>query len=69
MAFVFEAIFGVVFGIISGLKGKWYDTVSPDRSLLLASGADPVTGLVMNMSLVFSGRYCAGDGGRRPRLL
>ena len=28
MAFCFEAIFGVVFGIISGLKkGKWYDSV------------------------------------------
>ena len=48
MAFVSEAIFGVVFGIISGLKkGKWYDTVILIVSLLLISVPTFVTGFVM----------------------
>ena len=48
MAFGFEAIFGVVFGIISGLKkGKWYDTVILIVSLLLISVPTFVTGFVM----------------------
>ena len=48
MAFAFEAIFGVVFGIISGLKkGKWYDTVILIVSLLLISVPTFVTGFVM----------------------
>ena len=48
MAFVCEAIFGVVFGIISGLKkGKWYDTVILIVSLLLISVPTFVTGFVM----------------------
>ena len=48
MAFVLEAIFGVVFGIISGLKkGKWYDTVILIVSLLLISVPTFVTGFVM----------------------
>ncbi len=48
MAFVFEGIFGVVFGIISGLKkGKWYDTVILIVSLLLISVPTFVTGFVM----------------------
>ena len=48
MAFVVEAIFGVVFGIISGLKkGKWYDTVILIVSLLLISVPTFVTGFVM----------------------
>lgn len=48
MAFVFEAIVGVVFGIISGLKkGKWYDTVILIVSLLLISVPTFVTGFVM----------------------
>ena len=48
MAFVFEAIFGFVFGIISGLKkGKWYDTVILIVSLLLISVPTFVTGFVM----------------------
>ena len=38
MAFVFEAVFGVIFGAISGLnKGKWCDTVILIISLLLIS--------------------------------
>ena len=48
MAFVVEAMFGVVFGIISGLKkGKWYDTVILIVSLLLISVPTFVTGFVM----------------------
>ena len=36
MAFCFEAIFGCVFGAISGLKkGKWYDSVILIVSLLI----------------------------------
>lgn len=53
MAFVFEALFGVVFGIISGLKkGKWYDTVILIVSLLLISVPTFVTG--------FLGQYLFG---------
>ncbi|KFI44730.1 oligopeptide transport system permease protein [Bifidobacterium bohemicum] len=48
MAFVFEALFGVVFGIISGLKkGKWYDAVILIVSLLLISVPTFVTGFLM----------------------
>lgn len=48
MAFVFEAIFGVAFGIISGLKkGKWYDSVILIVSLLLISVPTFVTGFVL----------------------
>ncbi len=47
MAFCFEAIFGVVFGVISGLKkGKWYDSVILIVSLLLISVPTFVTGFV-----------------------
>ncbi|EFA23816.1 ABC transporter permease [Bifidobacterium gallicum] len=47
MAFVFEALFGVVFGVISGLKkGKWYDSVILIVSLLLISVPTFVTGFV-----------------------
>ncbi|KFI68600.1 ABC transporter permease [Bifidobacterium magnum] len=47
MAFCFEAIFGVVFGAISGLKkGKWYDSVILIVSLLLISVPTFVTGFV-----------------------
>ena len=53
MAFVCEAIFGVVFGVISGLKkGKWYDTVILIVSLLLISVPTFVTG--------FLGQYFLG---------
>ena len=52
MAFCFEAIFGVVFGIISGLKkGKWYDSVILVVSLLLISVPTFVTGFVMQYFL------------------
>ena len=52
MAFCFEAIFGVVFGIISGLKkGKWYDSVILVFSLLLISVPTFVTGFVMQYFL------------------
>ncbi len=47
MAFCFEAIFGCVFGAISGLKkGKWYDSVILIVSLLLISVPTFVTGFV-----------------------
>lgn len=48
MAFAFEALFGVAFGIISGLKkGKWYDSVILIVSLLLISVPTFVTGYIM----------------------
>lgn len=47
MAFAFEALFGVTFGIIAGLKkGKWYDSVILIVSLLLISVPTFVTGFV-----------------------
>ena len=47
MAFAFEALFGVAFGIISGLKkGKWYDSVILVVSLLLMSVPTFVTGFI-----------------------
>lgn len=47
MAFVFETLFGITFGIISGLKkGKWYDSVILVVSLLLISVPTFVTGYV-----------------------
>ena len=47
MAFVFEAVFGVIFGAISGLnKGKWCDTVILIISLLLISVPTFVTGFL-----------------------
>jgi len=53
MAFCFEAIFGCVFGVISGLKkGKWYDSVILIVSLLLISVPTFVTG--------FLGQYFLG---------
>ncbi|MDF7641144.1 ABC transporter permease [Bifidobacterium sp. ESL0784] len=53
MAFVFEALFGVAFGIVSGLKkGKWYDSVILIVSLLLISVPTFVTG--------FLGQYFIG---------
>ena len=47
MAFAFETLFGITFGIISGLKkGKWYDSVILIVSLLLISVPTFVTGYV-----------------------
>ena len=52
VVFVCEAIFGVVFGIVSGLKkGKWYDTVILIISLLLISVPTFVTGFVLQYLL------------------
>jgi oligopeptide transport system permease protein len=48
MAFCFEAVFGVVFGTISGLKkGKWYDFVILVVSLLLVAVPTFVLGYVL----------------------
>ena len=44
---MFEAVFGVIFGVISGLKkGKWCDTVILIFSLLLISVPTFVTGFL-----------------------
>ena len=52
MAFAFEALSGVTFGIISGLKkGKWYDSVILIVSLLLISVPTFVTGYAMQYLL------------------
>ncbi|MDO4913142.1 MAG: ABC transporter permease [Bifidobacteriaceae bacterium] len=48
MAFCFEAIFGVIFGTISGLKkGTWSDSIILIVSLLLISVPTFVTGFVL----------------------
>lgn len=66
MAFCFEAIFGCVFGAISGLKkGKWYDSVILIVSLLLISVPTFVTGFVGQYFLGVKG-HLPGDGGRGP---
>ena len=48
MAFVFEGVFGVIFGIIGGLnKGRWSDSVILVLSLLLISVPTFVTGFIL----------------------
>ena len=70
MAFCFEAIFGVVFGIISGLKkGKWYDSVILVVSLLLISVPTFVTGFVMQYFLGVEWRILPVTAGANPGFL
>ena len=48
MAFVFEGVFGIIFGIIGGLnKGRWSDSVILVLSLLLISVPTFVTGFIL----------------------
>ncbi len=58
MAFVFEAIFGVVFGIIGPQEGQVVRHRHPDRlsPSIACRPSSPASSC--NMSLVFSGRYC-----------
>lgn len=70
MAFCFEAIFGVVFGIISGLKkGKWYDTVILIVSLLLISVPTFVTGFVLQYLLGIQWSILPVTAGADPTFL
>ncbi len=70
MAFCFEALFGVVFGIISGLKkGKWYDSVILVVSLLLISVPTFVTGFVMQYFLGVKWRILPVTAGSDPGFL
>ena len=70
MAFVFEALFGVVFGIISGLKkGKWYDSVILIVSLLLSSGPTFVTVFVMQYFIGVKWRLLPVTAGSNPGFL
>ncbi|KFI77040.1 MAG: ABC transporter permease [Bifidobacterium mongoliense] len=70
MAFVFEALFGVVFGIISGLKkGKWYDSVILIVSLLLISVPTFVTGFVMQYFIGVKWRLLPVTAGSNPGFL
>jgi oligopeptide transport system permease protein len=70
MAFVFEAILGVVFGIISGLKkGKWYDSVILIFSLLLISVPTFVTGFLMQYFLGVKWRMLPVTAGNDPGFL
>jgi oligopeptide transport system permease protein len=70
MAFVFEALFGVVFGIISGLKkGKWYDFVILVVSLLLISVPTFVTGFLMQYFLGVKWRILPVTAGNDPGFL
>jgi oligopeptide transport system permease protein len=70
LAFVFEALFGVVFGIISGLKkGKWYDSVILIVSLLLISVPTFVTGFVMQYFIGVKWRLLPVTAGSNPGFL
>lgn len=70
MAFVFEALFGVVFGIISGLKkGEWYDSVILIVSLLLISVPTFVTGFVMQYFIGVKWRLLPVTAGSNPGFL
>lgn len=70
MAFVFEALFGVVFGIISGLKkGKWYDSVILVVSLLLISVPTFVSGFLMQYFLGVKWRILPVTAGSNPGFL
>lgn len=67
MAFCFEAIFGCVFGAISGLKkGKWYDSVILIVSLLLISVPTFVTGFVGQYFLGVKGHIFPVTAGADP---
>ncbi|NEG70099.1 ABC transporter permease [Bifidobacterium choloepi] len=70
MAFCFEAIFGVIFGAISGLKkGKWYDSVILIVSLLLISVPTFVTGFVAQYFLGVEWRIFPVTAGSNPGFL
>lgn len=70
MAFVFEALFGVVFGIISGLKkGKWYDSVILVVSLLLISVPTFVTGFLMQYFIGVKWHILPVTAGSNPGFL
>ena len=67
MAFVFEAVFGVIFGAISGLnKGKWCDTVILIISLLLISVPTFVTGFLAQYFLGVKLRLLPVTAGANP---
>lgn len=70
MAFVIEAAFGVVFGIISGLKkGKWYDSVILVVSLLLISVPTFVTGFFLQYLLGIKWHILPATAGLHPGFL
>ena len=70
MAFCFEAIFGCVFGAISGLKkGKWYDSVILIVSLLLISVPTFVTGFLCQYFLGVKWRLLPVTAGSNPGFL
>ena len=67
MAFIIEALIGVVFGIIAGLKkGKWYDSVILIVSLLLISVPTFVTGFLGQYFLGVKWRIVPVTAGANP---
>ena len=67
MAFIIEAVIGVVFGIIAGLKkGKWYDSVILIVSLLLISVPTFVTGFLGQYLLGVKWRIVPVTAGANP---
>ena len=67
MAFIIEAVIGVVFGIIAGLKkGKWYDSVILIVSLLLISVPTFVTGFLGQYFLGVKWRIVPVTAGANP---
>ena len=70
MAFIFETLIGIVFGIISGLKkGKCYDSVILMVSLLLISVPTFVTGFVGQYLLGVRWRILPVTAGANPTVL
>lgn len=67
MAFVFEAIFGILLGVIAGMgRGKWYDGVILVLSLLLISVPTFVTGFVLQYFLGVKLRVLPVTAGANP---
>lgn len=70
MAFIFEAVLGVVFGIISGLKkGKWYDSIILIVSLMLISVPTFVTGFVLQFVFGIKWHILPATAGLDPNVL
>lgn len=67
MAFVFEGVFGIIFGTIAGLtKGSWGDTIILIISLLLISVPTFVTGFLMQYFLGVKWHWLPVTAGANP---
>ncbi|BDR54820.1 peptide ABC transporter permease [Bombiscardovia apis] len=67
MAFVFEGIFGILFGIVAGLtKGKWSDQIILIISLLLISVPTFVTGFILQYLFGVKWHILPATAGAQP---